>query len=375
MPTCLILSVTNDISTDQRVHRIASCLHEMGYEVLVVGRTLPHSLPLPERRYRMHRMRLWFRRGKFFYLEYNLRLFFFLLSRKVHLLNANDLDTLLANFLVARLKGIPLVYDSHEYFTEVPELVHRPRTRRLWLSLERWIFPQLQHAYTVNDQIARVYSQAYGVAVKVVRNVPLVRVHPNVGRSLSPRILIYQGALNLGRGIDLMIRAMSHLPGDVQLWIAGDGDVAEALRELTQEQGLSARVKFWGRVPMDELMVLTCQASLGFSLEEDLGANYRYASPNKVFDYIQARVPVLVSDLPVMRALVEEHGVGEVLPEEARTPRGLAGRVQRMLSQAPAYERYVQHCQRAAEQLNWEQEQTRLQAIYHNAYPPSPPAP
>lgn len=364
----LILSVINDLSTDQRIHRIATTLQESGYEVLVVGRKLAHSPPLPQRIYRQKRMRLLFSRGKLFYLEYNLRLFFFLLLRPAQLLNANDLDTLLANYLVARLRRIPLVYDSHEYFTEVPELLHRPFTRQIWLKLESWIFPRLRHVYTVNESIARIYSMRYGVPVKTVRNVPFRREIPQI--TSKHQLLMYQGALNVGRGIELMIRAMAHLPANYQLWIAGSGDIEAELKALCKQLELESRVRFLGRIPLDELYGYTCQARLGFSLEEDLGANYRYASPNKVYDYLQAGLPVLVSDLPEMKQIVEEYGVGEVLEAASRQPQRLAERITAMLEDEQRYQQYVSRCHQAAQLLNWEQEQHKLLQIYQQACPP-----
>ncbi|MEM6264233.1 MAG: glycosyltransferase [Bacteroidota bacterium] len=355
------VSVINDLTGDQRIHRIASTLQEAGHQVTVIGRVLPESLPLGDRPYATHRMKLWFRAGKLFYLEYNLRLFLFLLTHRFDIQNANDLDSLLANFLTARLKGRKLVYDSHEYFTEVPELVHRPATQKVWLWLEQWIFPKLTYAYTVNQSIANIYSRLYQVSVGVVRNVPFRR-HLIPQRHATP-ILIYQGALNLGRGVDLMIRATKHLPGH-QLWIIGKGDVEPELRELTRELALEDRVIFYGFMPFDQLVDFTRQAWLGLSLEEDLGGNYHFVSPNKLYDYIQAHVPVLVSDLPEMRAVVEQHQVGEILPKDERTPDQLAERIKLFLADKQLYEGYVTACEQAAGELCWEKERETLLAFY-----------
>jgi glycosyltransferase involved in cell wall biosynthesis len=360
----ILLSVINDLSGDQRMHRIASSLAEAGYEVCLIGRKLPDSLPLRPRPYQMHRMKLWFRRGKWMYLEYNLRLLFFLLRQPVDLLTANDLDTLLANYLASRWKRIPLVYDSHEYFTEVPELIHRPRTRAIWLRLERWLFPKLQHVYTVNESLARMYSATYQVPVQVIRNVPLAKSAPQLAN--KENILLYQGALNLGRGIELMIRAMRHLP-DFQLWIVGRGDVETELQELCATEGLQERVRFHGFVPWEKLAELTVQARLGFSLEEDLGANYRYASPNKIYDYVQAAVPVLVSDLPEMQMLVAQYQLGGVLPVAERNPEALARRVKALLTDETHYQILVANCRKAAGELIWEIERARLLEIYQSA--------
>ena len=360
-PRRIILPVINDLTGDQRLHRVALSLHEAGYEVLILGRRLPGSLPL-DRPYGWHRMRLWTRRGKLFYLEFTLRLTWALLWRRADLLTANDLDTLLPCWLVSRLRGLPLLYDSHEYFTEVPELVSRPRTRAWWLWLERRLFPRLRQAITVNETLAQAYAGLYGVPVAVIRNMPLPQPPPPSGE--RPRVLLYQGALNLGRGIDLMIGAMAHLP-DYTLWIAGRGDVEADLRAQAAGQD---NVRFLGFLPPAELARLTRQARLGFSLEADLGANYRFASPNKVYDYIQAHTPVLVADLPEMARLVRDYGVGDILPAAERQPAALAARVRDLLETPGRYAAAVEACRQAAQVLHWEAERPRLLALYEAAF-------
>lgn len=311
-------------------------------------------------------MKMWWTKGKWFYLEYNIRLFFYLLGQKPAILNANDLDTLLANYLVAKIRRLPLVYDSHEYFTEVPELIHRPATRRIWLALERWIFPRLTYVYTVNESIAKIYREKYQTPVQVIRNLPFYKpmiseISALIQERESRRILIYQGALNLGRGIDLMIRSMEFLEG-YTLWIIGRGDVENELQELVSALPYKERIVFMGFMPLEKLAAYTREALLGFSLEEDLGANYRYASPNKVHDYIQALVPVIVSDLPEMRALVSAYSVGEVLTE--RKPQALATCVLAMTQDIVKLSAYMEACKRACEELCWEKEVDRLKNIY-----------
>ncbi|MEO1450500.1 MAG: glycosyltransferase [Bacteroidota bacterium] len=356
----IICAVINDISGDQRVHRIASTLVEAGYRVTVVGRKLPDSTPLSDRPYTCVRLNLPVYRGKLFYALFQLRLFLWMLTHKADILLANDLDTLLPSFLSARLQGRRLIYDSHEYYTEVPELVDRPRTRSIWLWVERRLFPRLRTVYTVNESLARIYGETYKVPVQIIRNVPWP-YQPDLGIE-KPKILIYQGALNMGRGIELMIKTLHHLP-DYHLWIIGRGDIDEELRLMVKAEGLSGRIIFKGFVPLEGLRQLTVQARLGLSLEEDLGLNYHYASPNKVYDYIQARLPVIVSDLPEMARLVDTYEVGAVLPRGKRYPAELAQLVRKF--EIPSYYRARREaCEKAAKELNWEQEKARLVAIF-----------
>ncbi|MEM6799882.1 MAG: glycosyltransferase family 4 protein [Bacteroidota bacterium] len=356
----VILSVINDINGDQRLHRIASTLVEAGFELEIVGRKLPNSLPLADRPYKMHRMRLLFKKGKLFYLEYNLRLFFLLLFRRVDILTANDLDTLLPNYLVSRLRSKKLVYDSHEYFTEVPELIDRPLTRSIWLRLEKSLFPRLSQAYTVNASIARIYTDTYGIPVSVIRNLPFSRESRNDKKN---KVLIYQGALNLARGIELMIDAMPYLE-EFELWIVGKGDIEQSLKERAKRiDPLGKQIQFKGFVRPKDLPELTRQAGLGLSLEEDRGLSYHYASPNKVYDYIQSGLPVLVADLPEMKAVVKRYKIGEVLKAEERTASELAKRIKHIFKE-PEYDKYQKNTYLAGQELCWEKERENLTQIY-----------
>jgi glycosyltransferase involved in cell wall biosynthesis len=309
---------------------------------------------------------LLFRKGFLFYLEYNIRLFFFLLITKVDVLVANDLDTLPANFLASRIKRKPLVYDSHEYFTEVPELLGRPVVRGTWILIEKLLVPKVNAAYTVCDSIAEVYHDLYKVDFKVVRNLPtcsgeqavLPEVHE---KSNFPKIVLYQGALNLGRGIEAAIRSMHYIDG-AELWLAGDGDITAQLKQLVAELQLEAKVKFLGRLPISKLSEITRQADLGISLEEDLGLNYRFALPNKLFDYIQAGVPVLVSNLPEMKRIVEHYQIGAIAETHQR--KDLAETIKRTLFNQEKNAVWKKNLKLAAKELCWENEEEILRKVY-----------
>ncbi len=358
----IILAVINDLSGDQRLHRICSTLASAGYLVTLVGRQLPESKPLSARSYHTHRLRLPLHRGKAFYLLFQVRLLAWLLVQRVDLITANDLDTLLPCYVAARIKGCGLLYDSHEYFTEVPELIGRPRTRSVWQALERWLLPRLTQAYTVNQSLADIYHQLYQIPFEVIRNVPFAR--QIVPRERPSKVVIYQGALNVGRGIELMLETMRLLPG-YELWIVGRGDITAALQQQAAEMP-EAKVKFWGFHPFEEVAAITAQASLGLSLEEDLGANYHYASPNKVYDYLQARIPVIVSDLPEMARVVNDYGCGGILPATSRNPAALAHLIRSILESPEAYQQHVAAADKAARALTWEQEAPRLLRLYEH---------
>ncbi len=356
----IILSVTNDLSSDQRVSRISTTLHENGYDVLVVGRKRRVSVALKPKPYQEHRLRLFVEKGPLFYLAFNVRLFLFLLTRKADIYWANDMDTLLATALAAKIQKKRLFYDSHEYWTEIPELIHRPKVRKIWYWLEKRLFPKVDKAMTVNQSIANIYSEKYGKPVHSIRNLPFLKP-PFAKRREPGRILIYQGALNIGRGLELMIGAMPFLPG-YYLQVLGSGPLEEELRDLVSLEGMQDRVQFYGLVPFEELHAITRKAALGLSIEEDMGKSYHFALPNKLFDYIQGGIPALVSDLPEMRRIIENYRVGEVLLPNERSGEKLATRI-RSIVESKRWLDYHRAALIGRKQLCWENECGKLMEI------------
>lgn len=362
------LAVTNDLATDNRVHKMAVSLQGMGYAVRLTGRKRRNSPPLSPRSYSTRRMRLIFEKGPLFYAEFNLRLFWRLLFSGARIVVANDLDSLPACFVAAKLRRKKLVFDSHEYFTQVPELVNRPKVQAIWKRIERLLLPKVKQGITVCDSIAGLYQNEYGVAFRVVRNLPLRIPNATVPpkKKIDPngqKVILYQGALNLGRGLEHAIRAMQYIE-QAQLWLAGDGDLTAELQTLAQQLNLGDQVKFLGRIPLHELPDLTAQADLGLSIEEDLGLNYRFALPNKLFDYIQQHVPVLVSNLPEMKKVVENYRIGLVL--DSHEPHNMARQFEQALCDTDLRNRWLSNLPRAAEELCWECEQPVLDEIFRD---------
>jgi glycosyltransferase involved in cell wall biosynthesis len=348
------ISVINDLATDQRVGRVAKLLTENNFDVCCIGRRLKKS-PVPEdNTFKIRRYRMLFTAGPLFYACFNLRLLITLLFiKRPVVFISNDLDTLPANFIASRIRKVPLIYDSHELFTQVPELIHRKAVQSVWKWIESWYLPKLKYAVTVNYSIATIYRRLYGTRFKVVRNVPVkLEYSPRIRTNSGKQIIIYQGALNLGRGLELMIDAMSYLDNALFL-VVGTGDIEDQLKQRVLRKNLGDRVEFKGRLMPGELAPLTQSADLGISLEEDLGLNYRYTLPNKLFDYIQCRVPVLCSALPEMSRIVDSFGIG--ISSKERDPEKLAG-IARFMLKERAGGAWMEALHKAAHELCWENE-------------------
>ena len=364
----VIVSVINDLVTDQRVNKSCLTLQKMGYEVLLVGRKQRKSPPMDERPYASRRMRLLFEKGPLFYAEYNIRLFFFLLFHKANLLLSNDLDTSLPNFFVSKLKGIKMIYDSHEYFTETPELVDRPRVQKVWKRIEGYVVPRLKEMITVCDSIADLFHEKYGIVCHVVRNIPPRASLPQKGERNAldlpddKHLLVLQGSgINIQRGAEELVEAMQYLE-DCFLMVIGGGDVLPTLKQMTSDLRLEDRVRFFPRMPYQQMMAYTQLAELGFVLDKDTNLNYRFCLPNKLFDFIQAGVPVVASNLVEVGKIIKKYDIGLFIPDH--DPKSIAATIRSGLDDDTQRAVWHKGLAQAAEDLCWENEQQTLIEIY-----------
>lgn len=368
-PRRVIISVVSDLVTDQRVHRTALALHSKGLIVTLVGRKMRSSLQMPERPYQTKRFKLGFETGPLFYAFYNIRLFFFLLFSKADILVTNDLDTLLPNFIISRLKKSVLFYDSHEYFTEVPELVARPHIRNFWLSIEKFVFPKLKNVFTVNESIASIYTEKYKVPVSVVRNLPFRSVskfssvtRDGLGLPIDKKIFLFQGAgINIDRGAEEAIEAIAKTENAALLFIGG-GDVLSQLKEKVKAMKIADKVFFLPKQPMEILYQYTSLADFGLTLDKDTNLNYRFSLPNKLFDYIQAGLPVLASDLPEVRKIIDQYKIGKIAPSTSVTD--IVATMKQMISDDHQFVLWKENLKIAASELCWENEEKKLLQIF-----------
>lgn len=352
----IILTVTTDLNFDQRMQRICLALHQHGFEVLLVGRKRANSPKLLEQPYQQKRLGGFFKRGFLFYAEYNIRLFFFLLFAKFDVVCGIDMDTLTAAYYASKLKSKPCVYDAHEYFSESPELEGRTKVKRFWQRLENRLIPKVDAIYTVSEGIADIFQHKYKRQIGLVRNMPFYSELETTTE--KGNYVLYQGALNVGRGLEALISIADKIK--MPIYLAGEGDLSAQLRALAKSKG--EQVKFLGRVEPKQLKAITQQATLGVNLLEPMGESYRLSLSNKFFDYVMAGIPQVCIAFPSYVALNATHEVA-VLVDDLEINH-LTQTINNLIEDHNLQQRLISNCKQAREAWNWEKEQQTLIEIY-----------
>jgi glycosyltransferase involved in cell wall biosynthesis len=263
------------------------------------------------------------------------------------------------------LKGKPIVYDAHEYFTEVPELQNRKLEKSIWKWVERLCIPHCTKMYTVSQGIADLFEAEYKKPCQVIYNFPR-RIESKLEKQKSNnqnKILIYHGDLNEGRGLDIAIEGLKSIP-NLELWIVGDGYERAKLELLTKVHGVTDKVKFYGYIAPKNLPHLASQADFGLNLLENKGLNHYYSLANKQFDYIQAGIPPIAMNFPEYRFFNEKYPCSILLDD--LTVKAFVNELTKVINDKNIYADLVKNCDIAAPNLNWEAQEKLLSSIYHN---------
>jgi len=357
----IILTVTNDLVTDQRMHRICGSLNGAGYKVDLVGRRLKDSKEL-NLAYSYHRINSFFNTGFLFYAIYNFRLFIYLIGQRPDAICSIDLDTILAGKWASKLLGCKLIYDAHEYYTESPELDNRKVVKRFWEGIASRCIPSIDLGYTVNNSISQFLKARYKTDFSVIRNLP---IYKNVEPNEEGKYLLYQGVLNKGRGLEELIRAM-HEVESIDLKIAGNGDLSHELRELTRKEGLEDKVDFLGVLSPDELQLVTKRALIGFNLLDGTNKNYYYSLANKTFDYMMSGVACIAMNFPEYKEINIQHPFSILLDE--LDSKLIAKTINQLLSDPDKLESMKNASIKARKELNWKKEEEKLLSLYSSLF-------
>jgi glycosyltransferase involved in cell wall biosynthesis len=356
----ILFTVTNDLTYDQRMKRICGSLANNGYRVTLVGRELKQSKPLQKLAFSQHRLKCICNKGALFYIEFNIRLFFYLLGKSVDVYGCVDLDTIMPVCTVSWMKRKPWTFDSHEYFTEVPELIGRNVVKKIWEFIASRSIHFADRAYTVSFSLAAMLEKQYERKFYVVRNVPMQKIESVMEADKHKEFqLIYQGDLNIGRGLEKYIMAMKSIQG--HLLIVGDGPIINQLRKLVKVEQVESKVTFYGYVDADTLRLLTSQSHLGLNLLDNQSLSYYHSLSNKYFNYIHAHIPQLCANFPEYKMLNEELEVAMLIDYEVEA---IVAAVNQLINDESLYIKLKRNCMLACDRFNWQNEEKQLIAIY-----------
>lgn len=373
--------VVNTFENDARVYRTAQVGQNFADQVVVLAM---HDDQLLEyetqngieiRRFKLRTKNL--PKAKIFqaikFIELNVRIIlYFIRNRSIELIHAHDLSALPMGFIGKCITKSKLIYDSHELFSSramnVPFI-------KIALKLERILAKRCDEVVTVSESIADVLKLQLDLNSRplVIRNIPNYlpplqsgqgKLRKYLGISEDKIVLIYQGGVFLDRGIELLIKAVDTINSEnLYLVVLGNGALKSRLLESS---GVKDRknIVFLDAVPHTELHFWTSDANIGVSPIIGKSLSYKYCLPNKLFEYIRAGLPVIVSDLPDMSALVEKHNVGFIFKEN--NLEDLVHKIQLFLSDRSLLDEYSKNSFIAAEVLNWEVEKEMLSDKYQD---------
>jgi len=354
----IYFTVTNDLSFDQRMHRICGSLANAGFRITLVGRSLRNSLPLQQKNFRQKRLSCFFNKGFLFYAEYNLRLLFYLLTQKMDCICAIDLDTVLPCLFISKFKNIPKVYDAHEYFTELKEVRTRTFVKQFWLTIEKFAVPKYKYGYTVSEGLAREFEKNYMREYRVIRNLPVLKKLHRVEK--ENRFLFFQGAVNEARGFEYLIPAMKNVP--YKLVICGDGNFMSQLKGLIAQNDVESKIELRGMLLPDELWAIAQRASVGIGLAEKEGLNQFLALPNKFFDYMHAGVPQIAMNYPEYQRINNQFEVAVLLDDLSIEQVSLT--INKLMEDDSLLQQMHISCLKAREVYCWGKEETQLIQLY-----------
>lgn len=360
----VLLIVSSDPRYDTRSTKFLKALTEAGYRARVVG-VCSDGAPGDDDTHT--RVPVKARTGKSFFLQFYERVVPHALRTSAKLVIAGDLFSLPPAILnkqrhKRKPKPVRLIYDSKELYSDLPSLKRKRSSFLFWDLVEKSSIRYVDHALTVNTSIADILASKWDLPFTVVMNVPERSPSPPVGLSSDDVTLVFSGGLQPGRGLPNLVRLLTLLPQKYRLKIVGDGPLRAELSGLASSLKVDRRISFTGRVRNDKVVEELSGAHLGIYLMENAGLCHYLALPNKFFQFISARLPVIVPKFPEMEAIVRRYEIGEAV--DTADISAAAEAVTRITADKELYSRLRSNCEKAARELNWEVEKEKfLEAV------------
>jgi glycosyltransferase involved in cell wall biosynthesis len=367
--TKAVILEIGDIRTDGRCSNIARSIKRFDVQVTFLG---PGEQDCEDELdgMRIEQLRVIRSLGsKIMFIHFWFRAFWRAVILRPSIVVSEDLYSLPAALAVKFFTRSKVLYDAKELYFAIASLHHRPVTQWFWSAVERFCIRFTDSTITSGERDSELIRQRYNIPLPVtINNHPPRRLHPGNKNILRKKfniadsytIIIYQGWLLRGRGLFHLLDIADAID-TVYVVIMGSGVLRDEIGLYAQRKNIAERVLFTGEMPYKEMLEYTAGADVGCALIEDYGLSYRHARPNKMFEYIQAHVPVLVSTMPPMQEVIDTWGVGvAVAPDDISA---IIREAKRLIDDRGFYRQCVEQCKKAAAVFHWEEEEKKLHAL------------
>jgi glycosyltransferase involved in cell wall biosynthesis len=337
------------------MQRICTSLSNNGYEVELVGVLRKSSTEITHQNFKQKRIKIWFDQSFLFYAEYNIKLLFYLLLNRFDAVCAIDLDTIMPVYFASLMKQKKRVYDAHEIFTQMKEVLTNKPVYNFWMWVEKTFVPKFKYGYTVNNFIQQEFKRRYNSKYEIVRNIAIYLPVNKDERKFN--FIIYQGAVNHGRAFEQLIPAMKLLE-NVELKIYGKGNFYSQTKALIKENGVDNNVKLMGSFLPKELKNITPNALCGITIFEPDGMNQYYSLANRFFDYMMAGIPQICVNYPEYKIINDEYNFALMIDDVKSET--IVNAIEKLLADKMLYQTLQCNAIAAREKLNWQNEEAKL---------------
>ncbi|MGO9481907.1 MAG: glycosyltransferase [Candidatus Kryptoniota bacterium] len=362
----VLIVVSSDPRYDSRSAKYLSSLLEAGYKARIIGPSTDGTGAITGD---VVRVPITAMGGKKFFLQFYRRMIPEVRKTPAKVVIAGDLFSLPPAILNKRRysrKGssVKLIYDSKELYDELPSLKAKHSSFLFWNLVEKSSIRFVDEVMTVNQSIADILETKWHMLPTVVLNVPEQFIAAETPKSFDNIVLVFSGGLQRGRGLHNLIKLLALLPANYKLRLVGDGDLRRELELQAASMNLSSRVHFTGKLKSTEVIDELSKAHLGIYLMENSGLCHYLALPNKLFQFISAGLPVIVSDFPEMANVVDKFRVGATIDPASITD--AAKKILEFTTDRELYGKLVLNCIKAAEVLNWQIEKEKFLSLIEN---------
>lgn len=295
---------------------------------------------------------------------------------------ANDLPTLYPAYKIANKLNSKLVYDSHEIYIEtlnqffptkpsfVKSIIFSSLLKVMKFHgsyIEKKIIKESHYFITVNDSLLNYFKKKHEIKnTCVVMNFPYlnkadfkkINLFEKNNWDNSAKLLLYQGVINKGRGLEIIINTLKILPDNFKLIIIGDGPIKKELKNLSLKLNLSKRIDFINKVSINELLNYTSSSHLGINLLENYNLSKKFASPNKLYEYIHAGIPVIASNTVENIKVFNKYNIGKLVENN---PKIISENIQLIFKSD--IDLFKQECNKAKQEFNWEIQEHKILSI------------